>query len=177
MTEMAKQLYLGSVGITSPRLFDILNENWEGPHPNLSDKKYPLRNYSSLTAYKLFHMHHDISLKESDVSFLSETHARLLAVRDLEGTSKDKRDEINQIIENSKTAGQEIVISSSHGGKENSWTIPANDQTIGFLTKAFDIAVATKSHIAVTILPLSHDATIMTMRGKAPSKSSFKIGA
>ena len=157
LKDLQQHFYIGSVGITSPRLYDVLSEGWHGPHPVLKDKKYPLRNLSSQKAYKLIHLNQEIDFSEQDVSYLAEEYARLLSVRDTKSSKKEVA-EINEIAEASKIPGKEIKI--SYGTEGKAWLIPANDETMSVLVKAFDLAARQRTHIAVEISSPSHDAAI-----------------
>lgn len=163
MTDSRLSSNFPTVSILSPRLGDILNMSWHGPHPEIDDIKCPLRNYSTQNAYKLFILKDDINFVERDVSFISEEHARLLIKRDelkKQHNTHAQIKEINATIENGKVLGKEILFKV---GREDdaSWVVPANEGTLATLTTAFDLAVLNGRHISVKIDPYTHNTHIL----------------
>lgn len=160
----AKPNYRGSVGVISP-LYNNIVKGWRGAHPTL-DERCPTYNFSAKMEYKLFLINSRISFEAKDVGFIDEEHAKLLIARDEAAEEKAQEagkelgyearkayeDEVNEAVNANKVAGKLLVISY---GEENTWNIPALDDGVETLAKAFNTAASHGVHVNVSVEPFT----------------------
>ena len=160
--------YQGSVGIYSP-LFNKILKGWEGDNPNTGNR-VPIYNHSPLMEHRIFQIRDYYSMEEEEVVFLPEEQAKLLlskkTIKADDPERESKIDEIHEEVNAHKKEGRKITITEKGDGLD--WIIPGSKKTFETLKTAFDIALATKSHVAVTISAHSFDTTLKAYRTRFP---------